>query len=343
MKPHELAATIKKNGLAPLYLLLGEEDCLRDQALDVIKAAALGEGLEAGGGTGGFNYDLLYGDETDAGEVVARASDLPVFAARRLVVLKAADRLPAREGETLLPYLKAPCATTTLVFVAPKLDGRVKFAQALREKAVTVDCSPPFETQLPAWIRAEAGRIGVRLNEDAVLVLKEVAVGSLSVARRELEKLAAYVAERGVAGPAEVMAVRGGEPGASVFDLTAAIGARDRARALGIVARNLEAGEAPVRILGSLVWQYRRIWKAKDLLRQDGAESEVARALGMAPFRFRELLGQLRLFSEAHLRAAFRLFVETDSRLKGGSGVAPSLVLESLVLALCVRAPEPLQ
>jgi DNA polymerase-3 subunit delta len=125
-----------------------------------------------------------------------------------------------------------------------------------------------------------------------------------------------------------------------VFDLAAAIGARDHGRVLDILARNLEAGEAPVRILGSLVWQYRQVWKAKELLRQSGREADAARLLRIQPFKVKEFLGQ---FSEIHLREGFRLFMETDSRLKGGSATAPALVLEALLLTLCrlERAPGP--
>jgi DNA polymerase III subunit delta len=129
-----------------------------------------------------------------------------------------------------------------------------------------------------------------------------------------------------------VEAVRGSEVGASVFDLTAAIGARNRVRVLRIIARNLEAGEPPLRILGSLVWQYRQLWKAKDVLKQNRGESEAGRLLRMPPFKARDFLG---MFSESHLRAAFRMFLETDSKLKGGSAGAPGRVLEALLLDLC--------
>jgi len=339
VKPHELNQAITQRGVAPLYLIVGEEDYLRDQAVASLKVAVLGPGQgetsgggDEGGGLEAFNYDFLYGDECEAAEILARAGEVPVFAPRRLMLLKAADKLPAREGEALLDYLKAPCETTTLVFVAPKLDGRLKFSQALNKSAVVVDCSPLYDNQVAAWIKAEALRLGVTLDEEAALLLKETAGSSLYLVRRELEKLATYVPEGATVGQAEVAAVRGVEPGASVFDLTAAIGARDRVRALRIVARNLEAGEAPVRILGSLVWQYRQLWKAKDLLRQGRGEAEAARMLRMQSFKVKEFLGR---FADASLKTAFRLFLETDSKLKGGSATSPALVLESLLLTLC--------
>ncbi|MER3423796.1 MAG: DNA polymerase III subunit delta [Nitrospiraceae bacterium] len=329
MKAYELEQAIKKQGLRPLYFISGEEDYLRDQAAATIKAAV----VEQAGGLADFNFDLLYGDESEASEILAKAGEAPVFASRRLVLLKAAEKLPVREGEALLPYLKAPCESTTLVVVASKLDGRTRLAQVLKEQAAVVDCSPLPEQQLPGWIRAEAGRLGVRLNEEAVLLLKDLAAGnSLYLLRRELEKLAAYVPNGQTAGPAEVESLRGGEAGASVFDLASAIGGQDRHRVLRILSRNLEMGEMPLRILGSLVWQYRQIWKAKDLLRRGGGEGEVARILRLPPFKVKEFLGR---FSEAHLQSAFRMFMETDSKLKGGSANAPARTLEALLLALC--------
>jgi DNA polymerase-3 subunit delta len=336
VRPSDIASTIEKQGVAPLYLVTGEkrgarkdsfevDDYLLDQAVAALKSAILAGGEES------FNYDLLYGDETDASEIMARTGEAPVFASHRLILIKAADKLPASQTETLLSYVNDPCESTALIFVAgKKLDERRKFTQALYKQAMLVECSPPPESQLPAWIKAEAGRVGVQVNEEAVLLLKDMAAslkdqagGSLYLVRRELEKLAAYVPQGGIAGAAEVQALKGMEPGASVFDLTGAIGAQDRARALRILARNLEAGEDPLRILGALVWQYRRIWKGKEQPRQWGKESDLGRS-----------------FTEPRLRTAFRQFAEMDSKLKGASGGSKTRLLETLLLELCGRPPE---
>jgi DNA polymerase-3 subunit delta len=211
----------------------------------------------------------------------------------------------------------------------------MKLATALKEQAIIVDCSSLPDHFALSWIRTEAGRLGMRLNEDAALLLRDMAgSASLSLAKRELEKLAAYVPAGKTVGAAEVEAVRGCEIGASVFDLTAAVGTSHRERAIRILTRNLEVGEAPLRIFGSLVWQYRQLWKAKDLLRQGGSEVEAARILRMPPFKVREFL---KSFSESHLNAAFKKFLETDSQLKGGSVTAPARILEALLLDLCGR------
>jgi DNA polymerase-3 subunit delta len=60
--------------------------------------------------------------------------------------------------------------------------------------------------------------------------------------------------------------------------------------------------------------------------------------LRMPPFKAREFLGG---FSDRHMQQAFRLFAQTDGRLKGGSATAPARILDALGLELCRLAERP--
>ncbi|MCE7978815.1 MAG: DNA polymerase III subunit delta [Nitrospira sp. NTP1] len=299
----ELPQSLARSGVMPLYAVVGEEDYLRDSSVAALRAAALGAGAETG-----FNYDIFHGDDSSIADVLA----------------KSVEKLPAREGEKLLSYLASPNESTTFIVVAAKLDGRLKWTQALTKRAVTVNCASLREAQLSAWIRQEAAALGVRLQDDAIQLLKDVGSESLYAVKRELEKLAAYV-------PPD-------EPGASVFDLMNAIGAHDHGRAFRILARNVENGEAPLRILGALVWQYRRLWKMKEQLKSGGREGEAARTFRMDPSRVRGFLAQ---FSDEQMTQAFEWFLEMDSKLKGGSGSTPVRVMEDLLFRLCGKPTKP--
>jgi DNA polymerase-3 subunit delta len=322
----ELAQSLTRSGVQPLYAVVGEEDYLRDRSVCLLKEAALGEARDSG-----FNYDVFHGDESAIEDVLACAAEIPVFAARRVIVYKSVEKLPAREGEKLLSYLSAPSDTTTLIIAAVKLDGRLKWTQALAKRAITVTCGPMRDPQILAWIQQEATALGLRLHDEAAHLLKE-GHDSLYAIRRELEKLVAYVPTDQITRSADVEMLRGTEPGASVFDLMNAIGAHDHGRALRILARNVENGEAPLRILGALVWQYRRLWKIKEQVGSGGREGDAARNLRMDPARVRRFLDQ---FSDAQLAQAFQWFMETDSKLKGGSGSTPLRVMEDLLFRLC--------
>jgi len=330
MKLYELRQALEKNGLEPLYAVLGEEDALRDEAVNMLRSAVVTDP-----GLADFNVDIVYGDEADAGEILAKAGEAPAFAPRRMLILKAAEKLAAKEGDRLIGYLKEPCESTTLVVVAAKLDGRTKFAQTLKEQARVVECGPLADPQILGWLRAQAARLDLKVAEDVFVLLKDLASShSLSLVAREMEKLAAYVPAGRIAGRGDLEAIRGTDVGASVFDLATAIAASDRRSVLRILVKSVENGEAPLRILGSLVWQYRQTWKAKESL-AERREGDAARLLRLPPFKAREFLNG---FSDRHLRAAFRLFAEADSKLKGGSATDPARVLDGLALELCALA-----
>ncbi len=334
----ELGRQLASGAIAPIYAVVGEEAFLRDAAVATIREAALGHDEAS---AGAFNSDLVYGDETDAREILSLCETFPVFAARRLVVVRDIGALRAREAERLLPYLEAPVETTCLVLTGEKVDGRLRFFQALKAVAVTVDCSMLDTRAVAAWIQEQAGTLGLRLDEAARDALQEASAGNLGVMRRELEKLAAYVAPNTAVTAADVEAVRGRDAGGTVWDLLGALGRKDRGDALRVLAKVLDAGEPPLRLLGLLASHWRQVWKAREQLARRMPEAGLARAIGVPPFRVRGLVEQARVYSEGELARSFDLFRNADSRLKGGGRGTERQALEALILALC-RGERPL-
>ena len=240
-----------------------------------------------------------------------------------------------RDGELLIPYFQNPNDATTLVFAAPKLDGRTKWVQALKKQAVVVDCAPLFENQRAGWVTQQARDMGLQLEAQALEMLNDQANEGLYAVMRELEKLSAYMSEGQRVRVQDVELVRGKPPGISVFDWSEAVARGDHARALDIVAKNLETGEAPLRMLGAFLWQMRRIWKASALLREGKDQGQAARQAGIPPFRAREFMQQVQRWKEPHLRQAWTAFAHADSALKGGRASQPKLILDDLVIQLC--------
>jgi len=344
MNVPEFKQALQSKGLAPLYLIAGEEAYFRDEAVALIRAVAADpSGPEGRAQTTEqpqlnetlFSFDAVYGDETDASEILAYAREVSFFTPKRLVIVKWADKLPTREGESLIPYIQNPVETTSLVFVGTKFDGRLKWVQAFKRHGVMIDCRPLYDNQRMGWIRQEANHLGISLDAGAQALLKDIAGESLYRAHTELKKLALYLPPEKRAKAEDVERVRGLEPGASVFDLAGAIGNGKSGQALHIIAINLEIGEAPLRILGALIWQVRRIWKAKALLLEGNREPQVAKVLGIPPFKAREFFFHVKAWKENQCRQAWELFSESDAALKGRQAGSPQHVLDSLVLTLC--------
>src|SRR2546426_4715539 len=144
---YELKRQLAAGDFAPLYLIVGEEAVLRDDAVAAIRAAVLG--LDEAN-IGVFNSDVVYGDETEAAEILTFCGSLPLFATRRLVVVKEVGGLRAHETERLLPYLKEPVETTCLVVTGGEGDSRLKIFQALQQVGGTVASAPPRAPAPPA-------------------------------------------------------------------------------------------------------------------------------------------------------------------------------------------------
>ena len=347
MNVYDLQRQIKQDGLALLYLVIGEESYFRDLALDLLGHAGLDE--EGCGGLPNatsataptasddemFQSDVVYGDETDASEILGLAEEVSFFSSRRRLFVKWADKLAARDGERLIPYLQSPNPETTLIFAAGKLDGRTKWVQVLKKHATVVDCAPLPEKSRAGWIRQQACQRGLELEGPALEMLKEHGAEGLYCVVQELEKLAAYIPEGQRVQVKDVELVRGKPPGISVFDWSDAVSVGDHGRALDIVAKNLDTGEAPLRMLGAFLWQMRRIWKANALLHEGTEHNQVARQVGIPPFRAREFMQQARRWHETQLRQAWTAFAAADSALKGGRASSPKLILDDLVIQLC--------
>ena len=342
MKIHDLQSQINRHGLSPLYLVIGEEPYFRDQALSMLRVAGqeknaskLSDPSAAHDSSQMFHVDVVYGDETDASEILAISEEASFFSSRRLLIIKWADKLSARDGEALIPYFQNPNETTTMVMTAAKLDGRTKWVQELKKRGTVVECAPLFEGQRAGWVTQRARELGLQLEDSALEILKDQVAEGLYGTAGELEKLVAFMPEGHRVRAQDVETVRGKPPGISVFDWSEAVARGDQGRALDIVAKNLETGEAPLRMLGAFLWQMRKIWKTHELMQEGYDAGQAARQAGIPPFRTREFIQQVQRWKQSHLRRAWELFAQADSALKGGRASRPKLILDDLVIQLC--------
>ena len=129
---------VKERDISPLYLFLGEEAYLQKNALE-----HLYESVDEGSRP--FNIALFsIGAEAPSGhkatiaDAIDAANQLPMMAARRIVVVREFDKIKEDEQQILLDYLKNPSQMTSLVFQAPSLDQRRKVSGLLTTACTVV-------------------------------------------------------------------------------------------------------------------------------------------------------------------------------------------------------------
>ncbi len=245
-----------ERGLAPIYLVSGDEPLQYMEALDLVRRAARERGfadrtvLEA---EAGFDW----------GRLAHTGASLSLFADRRLIELRLPNARPGVEGgKALAAFAAAPGEDTVLLVGAGgKLDPaarRAEWYRALDRAGACVTVWPKERAALPGWIRERVRSHGLDASPDALEELADRCEGNLALAAQTVERLALLVGGNRI----ELDDVLDGAAhGArfTAFDLVDATLAGNAPRALRVLAGLAEEGEAPPAVIGSLTWQLRTL------------------------------------------------------------------------------------
>jgi DNA polymerase-3 subunit delta len=323
-----LRRSLARGETAPVYLVHGNEPLLIDRAVEMIGRVA------AEGDPSGVNRQLFPGEESDGREVALAAAAYPMLGTKRLVIVREPEKL----GDTasLEAYVRNPSPTTVLVLVSSKPDFRLKFFQAVKEKAVVIECKTPYDDRIGAWIEAEVGNTGKSIDAEGAELLRLSVGNSLAELSNELEKLYTYVGERKAIDAADVAAVVGVSRQASIFDFQRALGRRNAREAFRVLGAMLGAGENMTRAVAGLTHYFEKLW----LLPEAGlGQDEAASLLAVRPFFVREYIAARRNFTAGSLDASFLALRDADLALKS-SGGAPAQVMTALVHVITRSGPD---
>ncbi len=242
-----------KKGVARLYAVHGAEALLALEAADRIREAARRDGCT--------EREVFFAEPgVDWGRVAASASNLSLFASRRLVELRIPSGKPGVEGARAIEAwcTRLPEDAITLV-VLPELDWqqqKSRWFDALERCGVMVEARAVTREELPDWLAGRLGRQGQKASLETLEWLAERVEGNLLAARQEVEKLALLLP----AGEVSLAAIREAVTDVSRFErdgLLEAIHAGDASRVVRAV-RSLEAeGEALPLLLWTLAEELR--------------------------------------------------------------------------------------
>ena len=335
LKYHDLIASLKQGTILPLYLFYGEEEFLIQEALDLIIKKVVEPDVRD------FNFNTLYCREAPASEIVNLAQTLPLMSEKRLVIAKDFDALKAADLEELLPYLNDPSESTCLVMVSNQ--GRYEkkpVTSAVEAHGAVTRFFPLLDREVVTWIEGWTKARGLSLPRDAAQYLWQTIGNDLQTIGNELEKIEIFVKEKKAITLGDVKAVAGDFREYTSFDLAAALGSKDRAKAFLILSRLLQEGEQPVSLLGAIAWNFRRLMRAKSMEATGNEFDEIKRKLNVIFHQSASFREQMRRFSVDELRKAFDVMLSADKALKS-SGLSGKLVLERMILELCGSALTP--
>ena len=349
MTPEQFLAQVKKSKPAPAYLWIGPEIFRRDTCRAALLDQVLGEKVN-GEREGFFNYDL---DETSITAICDDARAYSLFSPHRVFWISRAEsvipkgRAAASADEegaaaTLASYLKDPSADTVLVFDSARFefDGDDK-AKTERVRKFYSGISQVVE--FPRWTAAMTRKLaqdlvrdaGLKVGADELNLLVEAVGGSPARAAVEIEKLRLFAGSRPVTDR-DIASLVPQAQATTIFALVAALGRRERRKALELLDTLVREGEYLPLALSFLSTQFRQALVAQEagLRGASAVQGHFAKSgVPMWPSRAEQIAQTMGAFTPAQLKVALGGIARADKDLRD---IRPDdrTVLEDFVLTL---------
>jgi DNA polymerase III delta subunit len=305
-------------------ILLTGDGALIARRLEEIQAATVGRTPLFG------VHEVLHGDNADL-EAIATALGTLSLSGKRLVVLRAADRLREESQRGVLDLLDRLPAGTCFVLIAETPDMRRSLFAALAKRGALERLEPESAEQFVGQVARE---LSLRLEPAAAAAIAEHVGADASRILGELEKLRLRFGQERI-DVASALETIGGERTIAEFALSNALRSRDIGRAIGILRQGRLQGERIEMAIGLIASQLRSLLKARAMLEKGLSESAAIAALGGYAARY--VVAAARNYTVRELTRTIAGLSEVDLAAKTGGGDAIAK-LERLLTSL-VRRP----
>ncbi len=353
------ASAADKGKLRAGYVLAGDEVFLLDRCRAAVIKAFVPPDLRD------FCLSDLDLTSTSIFEVLDRAQTPSLMAPFQVIFVRNVRQLYTRgakkeEFAALERYFQSPNPQALLLFIADflripsdarrmELDDKNRFerlTETLGEHCGMVELARVNEEDAMHWAMNKAQEWNIRLEADAARELVDALGADMMMVSSELEKLLLFAMDRGriTLGDVETMVLAAKQR--SLYELTDAISAHDRVRALALLdglLNSSDAGEDSA--IGHLYMLARTFRQMLVILEKNVRDSRAIwqalwQGFRMPPFAADDLIRQARRYkSRRELTRALRLVARADLELRS-SPPDKRLVLERLVYELASE-PKP--
>src|SRR5258708_5248313 len=306
-----------------------------------------------------FEFDL---SETDLAEVLDRARTPSLMAPFQIFFVRGVKTLFGRGSneeklKAIEQYTKDSNPDAVLIFVADHISIPVdarrmdltdkeryeRIRETLGRYCVIVELGRVEESDAVRWIQEYCGTREVKIDADAARELVDSLGGDMMMISNELEKLVLYVGDkkRITLGDVETMVLAAKQR--SLYELTDAISAKDRARALEMMDAMLNSGDGDEAAIGHLYMLAKPFRQMLVILEKNVRDSRAIwqglwQGFRVPPFAADDIIKQARRYkSKREITRAIRLIARADLALRSNPP-SKRLILENLVLEL---ASEP--
>ena len=320
-----------------IILYWGDDDFAIAKAVTAIQQSSLDPAWMS------FNYEKIAPERDDAVITALNQAMTPPFGAGKRLVWLADTTLTQQCAETLLAELErtlpnVPATTMLLLTSKNKPDGRLKSTKTIQKYANVQEFSliPPWKTEeLSQRVQIVAQELGLKLTKDAIQLLAESVGNNTRQLYFELDKLQLLAGGEGQEIDREMVASLVICTTQNSLQLAAAIRQGDVGTALHTIAELLNHNEPALKIVATLVGQF-RTWLWVKMLLETGEKDDkvIATAAGLGnPKRLFFIKQELHGITTDRLAASLLKLLDLEFSLKRGGETMS--VLQTHAIELC--------
>jgi DNA polymerase III subunit delta len=320
-----------------VILYWGDDDFAIAKAVNAIQKSAIDPAWQS------FNYEKITPDREDATISALEAAMTPPFGTGKRLVWLVDPTLMQHCSEQLLAELERtlpqiPETTMLLLTSKNKPDGRLKSTKTIQKYANVQEFSliPPWKTEeISQRVQIVAKELGLKVTPDAVQLLAESVGNHTRQLYLELEKLQLLAGGEGQQIDRSMVASLVVANTQNSLQLAAAIRQGDVGTALHLVSELLNHNEPALKIVATLVGQF-RTWLWVKMLLEAGEKDDrvIATAAGLSnPKRLFFIKQELQATTADRLAASLPKLLDLEFNLKRGN--EPNSTLQMHAIELC--------
>lgn len=256
-----------------------------------------------------------------------------LFASHAIVVVSDLANL----AEQALPLVQqtalAPHDELCLVLVhGGGVKGKGLLDALKKAKVATVTADPIKTWELPKFVAAEARSLRMTMDDQSGQALVDAVGTDLRTLTAALRQLASDYEQQRVSSDM-VRRYFGGRAEVTSFAVAGDVLAGRAGPALEKLRWALDTGTPPVLVTSALASSLRGLGRYLELRGSRMSDNDLARQVGVPPWKLKELSQQARQWSSAAVSQAIRAVARADEQVKGAAA-DPGFALEQLLLAV---------
>jgi DNA polymerase-3 subunit delta len=213
---------------------------------------------------------------------------------------------------------------------------RQKYFKYVTSKTTWISFLPLTQDSAKFWVKRQLGKYSLQIDPKALDLLVDFAGFSYSTISEEVNKLSLNFEPGSTISLEDIRNYGSRSAVFSIFELTEALGLKDREKALNRLNRLLESGEALPAILGPIARHFNYLIMIESLKELKNNEM-IASRVGVHPYFVQKCRAQINNFQGATLNETMRYIFEAEyqSRYEDmGKDKGKKFILENLVVKI---------